>query len=162
MAPVSLERSSKKRKLPVLDSIPPPTQELPEDVGLEMQSEDEEEELANGQGEGELEEGSDDGIVDEFPEIYSGSSDNDEAEDEESGSGTEEEEDEEDISDKESSLEDASDDAHPFPRPKTIISDITGQPKRIYPEIEPNYDSDSSTEEVRQSCYLFLLKRMIE
>ena len=35
-----------------------------------------------------------------------------------------------------------------FPKAKTIISGITGQPKRVYPEIEPDYDSDSSTEDV--------------
>ncbi|GJJ07346.1 Ribosome bioproteinsis protein erb1 [Clathrus columnatus] len=32
-------------------------------------------------------------------------------------------------------------------QPKTIISEITGQPKRVYPPIEPDYDSDSSTED---------------
>lgn len=35
-----------------------------------------------------------------------------------------------------------------FPRAKTIISEITGQPKQVYPPIEPDYDSDSSTEDV--------------
>ncbi|KAF8528875.1 NUC169 domain-containing protein [Hysterangium stoloniferum] len=42
-----------------------------------------------------------------------------------------------------SSLEDFS----VFPRPKSIISRITGQLKLVYPPIEPDYDSDSSTED---------------
>lgn len=43
------------------------------------------------------------------------------------------------------------------PKAKIITSNITGRPKRVYPEIEPDYDSDSSTEEVRVACHLFLL-----
>ena len=39
-------------------------------------------------------------------------------------------------------------DLHIFPEAKVITSEITGQPKKVYPEIEPDYDSDSSTEEV--------------
>ena len=35
------------------------------------------------------------------------------------------------------------------PKATTVVSKITGRPKRIYPEIEPEYDSDSSTEDVR-------------
>jgi ribosome biogenesis protein ERB1 len=35
-----------------------------------------------------------------------------------------------------------------FPEADVVISNITGQPKRTYPEIDPVYDSDSSTEEV--------------
>jgi hypothetical protein len=38
---------------------------------------------------------------------------------------------------------------HIFPIGKTVVSRITGQALRQYPEIEPGYDSDSSTEEVR-------------
>lgn len=102
---------------------------FPQDVGLELGSEDEEEG-----------EESDNGDADEFPEIdarsdsegdVSGSEDEDEDDDEE---------DDEDASD---------DDLHVFPRAKTVISNITGQPKHVYPEIEPDYDSDSSTEDVR-------------
>jgi ribosome biogenesis protein ERB1 len=70
---------------------------------------------------------SDSDEIDAFPEIDA-ASDTDEEEEEESPG-----EDEEDI----------------FPRAKTIISDITGKPKKVYPEIEPDYDSDSSTEDVR-------------
>jgi ribosome biogenesis protein ERB1 len=33
---------------------------------------------------------------------------------------------------------------------ETVISNITGRPKRVYPEIDPEYDSDSSTEEVHK------------
>ena len=34
------------------------------------------------------------------------------------------------------------------PKGKTVLSKVTGRPKRVYPEIEPDYDSDSSIEEV--------------
>ena len=34
-----------------------------------------------------------------------------------------------------------------IPEVKNEISDITGAPKRVYPPIEPDYDSDSSTED---------------
>lgn len=104
--------------------------ELLQDVGLEMLSEDEEEEQPVPEGD------SDDGEVEEFPEIDASSSEEDE-----------EAEDEEEEDDEESSDE-TDDDISPFPKPKTIISDITGKPKRVYPEIEADYDSDSSTEEV--------------
>lgn len=40
-------------------------------------------------------------------------------------------------------------------RSKTVISKITGQPKQVYPPIEPDYDSDSSTEDV--SCLTYIL-----
>ncbi|KAG2013904.1 WD repeat/BOP1NT protein [Coprinopsis cinerea AmutBmut pab1-1] len=84
---------------------------------------------------------SDDGEYDEFPEIdaESDSEEEDEEEDEE------DEEDEPDISDEEDSDSDES--LHVFPKAKTVVSDITGQQKRVYPEIEPDYDSDSSTED---------------
>ncbi|KNZ74417.1 Ribosome biogenesis protein ERB1 [Termitomyces sp. J132] len=89
---------------------------------------------------------SDDGEVDEFPEIdsRSDSDDNEELEgiydEEDSGEELDEDEDEDDSSSDADSL-------HVFPKAKTIISNITGQPKRVYPEIEPDYDSDSSTED---------------
>jgi len=104
--------------------------ELPQDVGLEMLSEDEEEEQPLPDGD------SDDGDVEEFPEIDASTSEEDEE-----VVDDEEEEDEE-------SSDETDDDISPFPKPKTIISDITGKPKRVYPEIEADYDSDSSTEEV--------------
>ncbi|KAF8211329.1 ribosome biogenesis protein ERB1 [Mycena galopus ATCC 62051] len=87
---------------------------------------------------------SDDGQVDEFPEI-------DAASDSEEDGSLGDEEDEEDSDEEDFEEEDSDDsmDRDIFPKPKTIISDITGQPKRVYPEIEPDYDSDSSTEDVQ-------------
>ncbi|KAK0468110.1 NUC169 domain-containing protein [Desarmillaria tabescens] len=82
-----------------------------------------------------------DDAVDEFPEIDA-QSDTDE-EDSEFEDDDEDEEETDDEGDTESSDEDV----HIFPKPKTVISDITGQHKRVYPEIEPEYDSDSSTED---------------
>ena len=61
----------------------------------------------------------------------------------------EEEDEDEDAEEEESSDETSEDDMHIFPKAKTVIADTTGQPKRVYPEIEPDYDSDSSTEDVR-------------
>ncbi|KZP24665.1 ribosome biogenesis protein ERB1 [Athelia psychrophila] len=84
--------------------------------------------------------GSDDGEVDEFPEIDPNS--DSEAEEIEGSDSDEVDEEEE-----ESASSDADSDLHIFPESKTIISGITGQPKRVYPEIEPDYDSDSSTED---------------
>ena len=40
------------------------------------------------------------------------------------------------------------------PKGKTVLSKVTGRPKRVYPDIEPDYDSDSSTEDV---CVRFAL-----
>ncbi|GLB33591.1 putative component of the NOP7 complex [Lyophyllum shimeji] len=91
---------------------------------------------------------SDDGEVDEFPEIDTRS--DSEAEvleaSEEEEYSEEEEVDDEDQDEDEDESSDA-DSLHVFPKAKTIISNITGQPKRVYPEIEPEYDSDSSTED---------------
>lgn len=101
-------------------------------VGLEMLSDEEDEGAATG---------SDDGEVDEFPEIDPNS--DSEAEEIEGSDSDEVDEEEE-----ESASSDADSDLHIFPESKTIISGITGQPKRVYPEIEPDYDSDSSTEDV--------------
>jgi ribosome biogenesis protein ERB1 len=102
-----------------------------EAVGLEMLSDEEDEEGGSG---------SDDGEVDEFPEIDARS----DSEDEEY-EGSEDGSDEED-NDESSAASDS--DLHIFPESKMIMSNITGQPKRVYPEIEPDYDSDSSTEDV--------------
>ncbi len=89
-----------------------------------------------------------DGAVDEFPEIDAQSDTDEEDSDFEDNDEAEEEAEEEE--DAESSYEDN----HIFPKAKTVISDITGQPKRVYPEIEPEYDSDSSTEDVRTHIVL--------
>lgn len=86
--------------------------------------------------------------VDEFPEIDATSdsrSDDDSAEDEEE----DEDEGEDEGSSPSGSESDSSTDMHIFPKSKNVISEITGHPKRVYPEIEPEYDSDSSTEDVR-------------
>lgn len=154
MALADLSKKSKKRKV-VEEQVPIPAA-FPHDVGLDMQSEDEGEE-------GDAEGSEDDGEVDEFPEIDARS----DSEDEEGGGseGDEEseveedsddgDEDEEEDGDSDSELDTDDDDLHIYPKPKTVISDITGQPKRVYPEIEPDYDSDSSTEDVRSQSYIF-------
>ncbi|KAJ8515963.1 hypothetical protein ONZ45_g6649 [Pleurotus djamor] len=89
---------------------------------------------------------SDDGAVDQFPEIDIASDSEDEDSDSAEG---EEDDDEAETEDEESSGSgsDSDDSVHIFPKAKTVVSDITGQPKRVYPEIEPDYDSDSSTED---------------
>ena len=83
----------------------------------------------------------DDGEYDEFPEIDADSESEEDEEDED-------EEDEPDVSEDDESDADSEDSLHIFPKAKTVVSDITGLPKRVYPEIEPDYDSDSSTEDV--------------
>ena len=138
VAQIEAKKGSKKRKT-VEEETLPPLSAFPQEVGLEMGSEDE----------GEEPDDSSDGEVDVFPEIDARSDTDDEnfAAD---GASADEEEDEEDEEEDEGS-DDLSDEAHHiFPQSKTIISDITGQPKRVYPEIEPDYDSDSSTEDVRK------------
>ena len=95
---------------------------------LEMLSDEEEE------GTGDL---SDDGVVDEFPEIDA------ESDDDESDEYAEEDEVDSEIG------QGSETGVFIFPEEKTIISEITGQQKRVYPEIAPDYDSDSSTEDVR-------------
>lgn len=105
------------------------------EVDLEMQSEDE--------AEDEDQEGydaSDNEDVDEFPEIDAVSDSEEESEEEDT-----DDLDEEDTLDENS---DADSDLHIFPKSRKVVSDITGQTKVVYPEIEPDYDSDSSTEDV--------------
>jgi ribosome biogenesis protein ERB1 len=80
--------------------------------------------------------------VDEFPEIDTRS----DSEDEEY-EGSEDGSDEEDDEESSEASSDADSGLHIFPESKTILSNITGQPKHVYPEIEPDYDSDSSTED---------------
>ncbi|KAF5388199.1 hypothetical protein D9615_000198 [Tricholomella constricta] len=132
MAVKDVAKNGKKRKQSSEDDAPaPPTMTVGE---LEMLSDEEDGPDAV----------SDDGEVDEFPEIDTRSDSEDEEfegldegdDSEEEGDGYEEEDDSSDTG----SL-------HVFPKAKTIVSDITGQPKRVYPEIEPDYDSDSSTED---------------
>jgi ribosome biogenesis protein ERB1 len=86
---------------------------------------------------------SDDGQIDEFPEIVDES---------ESGESDFEEDDDDDESQEDDERDDegaeSDDSLHIFPKAKVVVSEITRQPKTVYPEIEPDYDSDSSTEEV--------------
>ena len=128
------------------DAVQIPKPAFPDNVELEEGAQE---------SEGDSDDGSDDEEVDEFPELDPGSdaSDDDEEdadeEDEEDTEGEEEEdEDEEDSEDSEI------EDLHIFPEAKIITSEITGQPKKVYPEIEPDYDSDSSTEDVSYSLFL--------
>ncbi|KAJ7499137.1 NUC169 domain-containing protein [Mycena latifolia] len=136
MASLDLKPSKKRKQAPRDEEPSPETTTFRAPVEtLEMLSDDEGLEDA----------ASDDGQVDEFPEIDAESDSEaddspEENADEEDSEGTDEEDFEEEDSD--DSL-----DHDIFPKPKTIISDITGQPKRVYPEIEPDYDSDSSTED---------------
>lgn len=133
----TVAHNAKKRKTITEEPQPVP---FSANVGLDMESEDEEEEASAGNV-------SDDGEVDEFPEIDTRSDSEPEDSEEE---GDDEEDSEEDENEDESSSGHGSEsELHIFPRSKTVISGITGQPKRVYPEIEPDYDSDSSTEDVR-------------
>ncbi len=126
------ERSSKKRKQHAHEE---PAGAFDRAVGIEMLSDEE--------GGDDVE--SDNGEVDEFPEIDPASDSEDEEYDSEEDEEEDDENDEDDSSD---------DELHIFPKGETIVSDVTGHPKRVYPEIEPDYDSDSSTEDVRYILYL--------
>jgi len=143
MAPLAVDR---KRKQTVKEPSDASDAEHFPDGGLDLLSGDEEDEPVQE---------SDSDEIDTFPEIDAGS-DTDEEEEEESPG---EDEDDSESEDKEQDDEDASssDDLRIFPKAKTVISDITGQPKKVYPEIDPDYDSDSSTEDVRAfpNVYLF-------
>ena len=137
MAPLAPHR---KRKQTVKEQSDASDSEHFPDGGLDLLSGDEDED-------GPAQE-SDNDDVDAFPEIDVGS-DTDEEDERSSGDN----EDRSESEGKEQDDEDASsdDDLRIFPRAKRVISDITGQPKKEYPEIEPDYDSDSSTEDVRAS-----------
>ncbi|KAG5221044.1 Ribosome biogenesis protein [Salix suchowensis] len=127
MVVVTTSKDTRKRKQAPQEEVTNEQNGLNGASNLEMHSDDEDGE----------EIGSDDGEVEDFPEI-------DVASDSEEAEESEEEVEEEDESE-EGDSEDS--DLHIFPKPKTIVSDITGRPKRVYPEIEPDYDSDSSTED---------------
>jgi ribosome biogenesis protein ERB1 len=106
---------SKKRKR---DAIEVPLEDdLPAVASLDIESDEEDRQ------------GSDDGEMDDFPELDMGDSEVS-SDSEESEESTEETK----ISQNPGDL---------------VVSSITGRLKRIYPDIEPNYDSDSSTEDVR-------------
>ncbi|KAI0301803.1 BOP1NT-domain-containing protein [Multifurca ochricompacta] len=95
---------------------------------------------------------SDSDSVDAFPEIDTDSDSDteggDDVDDVDEGSSANDEEfpgSEDEAQDIEGAS--SENDLHIFPKAKTVVSDITGQPKKVYPEIEPDYDSDSSTED---------------
>lgn len=125
---------SKKRKKSEEETFPP--SDLQPNGVLEMLSDEEDDADAY----------SDDGHIDEFPEIVADSDSDRSDEDEDADEEEDQEEDEEQSDEEDGSQSDRS--LHVFPKAKTIVSKITNQPKLVYPEIEPDYDSDSSTEEV--------------
>ncbi|KAF9649650.1 ribosome biogenesis protein ERB1 [Thelephora ganbajun] len=127
----------RKRKSSAPGQAPKDEQLLPVSA-LEMLSEDEHDEEPE----------SDDGNYEEFPEIDAASDteeeeDDDDDDDDDDDEGEEGEEEADYSSDASGSEKKLS----IFPKAKVVISDITGEPKKVYPEIEPDYDSDSSTED---------------
>jgi ribosome biogenesis protein ERB1 len=146
MAPLAVNRKRKQAVKEPSDAHTSDSEHFP-DGELDLLSGDDEEDEPVQESESDK--------IDAFPEIDTGS-DTDEEEEESPG----ENEDDSESEDKGQYDEDASsssDDLRIFPKAKTVISDITGQPKKVYPEIEPDYDSDSSTEDVRAfpDAYLF-------
>ncbi|KAG8932214.1 Ribosome biogenesis protein erb1 [Tulasnella sp. 418] len=154
MAPLAVRRDhpSGKRKLKEItqdntDINSAEDDDIHHKLGLEMPSDSDEEE-------GSEDEGSDE---DEFPEIDdesepgSGESEGSDQteEDEEEGESAPTSEDDADLGPDVDKKQLPSEAPLPgvYPKPKIIKSDITGKPKRVYPEIEPEYDSDSSTED---------------
>ncbi|KAH9062080.1 BOP1NT-domain-containing protein [Lactarius vividus] len=137
MAPLAANR---KRKQNVKEASPSSDTETFPAGGLDLLSGDEDEQENGFVQESDIDE------VDAFPEIDAASDTEEEGEGESSGDDAKlsETEDEEGEDDQDASSDD---DLRIFPKAKTVISDITGRPKKIYPEIEPDYDSDSSTED---------------
>lgn len=124
-----------KRKSTIRKQDEESLQEVPlHDDHLEMLSEEENEDLVY-----------DDGLVDDFPELNVQS----DSDDSEAGFSTAEDDDNSAAGSDDSESDNL---LHLFPKPETVVSDITNQLKFVYPEVEPNYDSDSSTEDV--SSYL--------
>lgn len=86
------------------------------------------------ESDGENSSGVDDGEMDAFPELDTSSSED--SSDSEQGDGTQE-------------TDESEDGSKTPPKPgDLVLSSITGRLKRVFPEIEPEYDSDSSTEDV--------------
>ncbi|KDQ17161.1 hypothetical protein BOTBODRAFT_53335 [Botryobasidium botryosum FD-172 SS1] len=150
--PAAASKDRKKRKLQV-DNVSDVEEDLGQ-LGLDMASEDEQEGSAD-------EQESSDGEEDVFPELKSESDTDDTSEAEDDDEDSEEEKEGEDDEEDEDDEDEEDEDERPFanaaddatlrrglaPHAKTVISDITGAPKRVFPPIEPDYDSDSSTEE---------------
>ena len=134
-----MAKTVRKRKHDSEDVLEPVS--FSQAVNLDMRSDEE--------GEGSVS-GSDDGQVDEFPEIDTRSdSEEEDFSGMEQGNESEDNDDDGEEEEEESTSSGSDSDLHIFPESKTVVSQITGQPKRVYPEIEPDYDSDSSTEDVR-------------
>jgi ribosome biogenesis protein ERB1 len=146
MAPLAANR---KRKQNVKEASPSSDAETFPAGGLDLSGDEDEQE--NG-----FVQDSDIDEVDAFPEIDAASDTEDEEEGSSGDAVTSSETAEEGEEDGDASSDD---DLHIFPKAKTIISDITGQPKKVYPEIEPDYDSDSSTEDVR-ACFFVIFVRV--
>jgi ribosome biogenesis protein ERB1 len=121
-------------------------QEVPlNDAQLEMLSEEENEDLV-----------SDDGLVDDFPEL------NVQSDSSGSETGHSSAEDDDDSAENSDDSESSVNSLHLVSKPKNVVSDITHQPKLVYPEIIPGYDSDSSTEDVGSFLiYLYEVVNMI-
>lgn len=89
-----------------------------------------------------------DSEVEDFPEIDAGTDSGVGSEESEEDEEDEEDEDEDEDEDQDTEEDPGSDSAiYIFPKAKSTVSNITGRPKRVYPEIEPDYNSDSSTED---------------
>lgn len=141
-----IERNKRKRASEETTAGAPKTPKdasaLSPDLGLTVPSDSEDEEdlpAINGDSEDSEAETDSETIESEVEEEEEDTPDEEEDESDDSGS---EQDDEDDFMH-------GTERIVPFPVATTVVSDITGQPKRIYPEIEPDYDSDSSTEEVR-------------
>jgi len=139
-AATDAKNHSKKRKQSTDDVTS--TEPFHQVVGLQMLSDEE--------GQEDVDAVSDDGEVDDFPEIDVRSDSRSGSDAAEDTDGDDDDDDDDDEESEEGDSDDSDDSSlHIFPQAKTIVSDITGQQKRVYPEIEPDYDSDSSTEDVR-------------
>ncbi|KIJ56526.1 hypothetical protein M422DRAFT_197467 [Sphaerobolus stellatus SS14] len=131
--------TDKKRKWDPRSELPQQEEGRSNNVELNGLSDDEEEDSSV----------DDDGEVEDFPELDPDSDSEEEDSDDEENEESEQEFDEDaQEEDSEGSVSDFSEEKPGvYPTPKAIISKITGQPKLVYPHIEPNYDSDSSTED---------------
>lgn len=121
MEPSKISTIKKKRKRNSVDEQE--KEELPAVGALDLDSDDQ----------GSV--ASDDGEMDEFPELDLGDSEEKTTESE----GSEEEGSEDENEENAQNAQKPGDYA---------VSSITGKLKRVFPEIEPEYDSDSSTEDV--------------
>ncbi|KAF8341995.1 NUC169 domain-containing protein [Cantharellus anzutake] len=155
--------AKRKRATDALVSKPPQDPFPLEKVDIKPPSDDEEGNGGHNEVEGDLnndgKEDDDDDLV--IPQIVEGSDNSDsDAEGEEDVEEDEDKRDEEEsdvssflIEDSANELEekdedsDSEDEVEVGSKGKTIVSDITGRPKRVYPHIEAGYDSDSSTED---------------